>query len=56
MIHMAHINPKLSTYYLLESPHDFNKTPWAPPETQAVIEEPTENDNLGPPEESTHGM
>ncbi len=42
MLCTVRINPKLSAYLILEGPHDFNKNPWAPPGTRAVVYETPE--------------
>ena len=42
MLRTSRTNPKLSAYHILEGIHDFNRSPWAPPGTRAVIYEPPE--------------
>eukprot|EP00970_Alexandrium_tamarense_P017799 scaffold11398_cov137-Alexandrium_tamarense.AAC.1 len=37
MLRTSRVNPRLSAYHVLEGPHDFNRMPWAPPGTKAVI-------------------
>eukprot|EP00804_Cyclotella_cryptica_P030451 CCRYP_008524-RA/>CCRYP_008524-RA protein AED:0.26 eAED:0.26 QI:0/0/0/1/1/1/2/0/901 len=40
MLHTSRIDPTKSAYEILEGPHDFNQTPWAPPGCRAILHEP----------------
>jgi len=39
MLRTSRIDPTQSAYEILEGPHDFNRTPWAPPGCRAIINE-----------------
>ena len=42
MLRTSRVHPKLSTYHVLEGPHDFNRIPFAPPGTRDTILNPPE--------------
>eukprot|EP00804_Cyclotella_cryptica_P019746 CCRYP_009657-RA/>CCRYP_009657-RA protein AED:0.25 eAED:0.25 QI:0/0/0/1/1/1/2/0/496 len=49
MLRTSRIDPTKSAYEILEGPHDFNRTPWAPSGCQAILHEPaTTRTSWGP--------
>ena len=42
MLRTSRVHPKLSSYHVLEGQHDFNRIPFGPPGTRAMIFNPPE--------------